>query len=350
MPLHGPERTVLLLVAAVVVVGGLLVRPLRPLAVAAGSVTLVAALPWGWAGDALVPALVSGVLLAVFVTAAYRHGPVVAGLPPMLRAAVTVPVLLLTVVGALLLPVSAPVPPHAALATWLTAPDAPPGTLLVPAGLWGDLVHDGVPAHRLIREGTGSAASADWTVSAAVPDAASVTTVGEGSTALTVQMSDRARTEERVREQADQRVQDAAQTLQAAREAVDLQQTAQQAERRAFGSLLAGTPGFTGPPAVEAALRDGGVDMRALAVLGSLSREYAVAVADLPVGAGEDPGAPRHEVLITGLGYASTAQPRVAAVLDQWLASWTPPLAPDAVTPGPDGILLSWTPESQPPA
>jgi putative peptide zinc metalloprotease protein len=346
MPLHGPERTVLLLVAAVVVVGGLLVRPLRPLVAAAGSVTLVAALPWAWASDALVPALVTGVLLAVFVTAAYRHRPVGGGIHPLLRTAVAVPVLLLTVVGALLLPVSAPVPPHAALAAWITAPDAPPGTLLVPAGLWGDLVHDGVPAHRLVREGTGSAASAFWTVSAASPGAAAVRTFGEGSTALTVEMSEHARTQE----QADQRASDAARTLQATRDAVAGRQAAQQAERAAFGSLLADTPGFSSSPAAEAALRDGGVDMRVLAVLGSLSREYAVAVAELPVGAGEDPGAPRHEVVITGLGYASTVRPDVAAVLGQRLASWAPPLAPAAVTPEPDGVRISWAPESQPSA
>jgi putative peptide zinc metalloprotease protein len=341
---------VLLFGAAVVVVGGLLVRPLRPLVAAAGSVTLVAALPWAWAGDALVPALVTGVLLAVFVTAAYRHRPVAAGIHPMLRTAVAVPVLLLTVAGALLLPVSAPAPPHAALAAWITAPDAPPGTLLVPAGLWGDLVHDGVPAHRLVREGTGLAASADWTVSAASPGAAAGTTFGEGSTALTVEMSEHARTQARIRDQANQRASQAAQTLQATRDAIAVQQAAQQAERAAFGSLLADSPGFAGPPAVEAALRDGGVDMRVLAVLNSLSREYAVTVADLPVGAGEDPAAPRHEVLITGLGMASTVRPEVAAVLDQRLASWTPPLAPAAVTPGPDGVRISWAPESQPSA
>jgi putative peptide zinc metalloprotease protein len=73
----------------------------------------------------------------------------------------------LVVVGALFLPSTAPRLPTADLAAWITGPSSHGGTVAVPASLWGDLVRDGVPAERLVREGAG--APADWTVGAGEP-------------------------------------------------------------------------------------------------------------------------------------------------------------------------------------
>jgi putative peptide zinc metalloprotease protein len=348
-PLQGPERTVLLLIAAVVVMGGLLIpalRPLRPFVAAAWSATALSALPWWASGDVLALGLVTAGLLAVFMTAAFVRRPAAHRPHPLHRAAVAVPTLLLVVVGALFLPATASVPPHAALASWITAPDGPTGTVLVPAGLWGDLLRDGVPPSRLVRAGSGT--DADWTVvvGAPLPGAEAAATFARDGTALSVVMSERARSEADARARADQRVQDAAREQEAAREQLALVQAEQQVARGSFGSLLAQRPGFGAPPDVEELLRNGGVDMRVLVILSSLTQDYAVTVAAVPVTAGDDPGLPRRQVLITALGYVPAVRPDVTAELSQRLTAWPPGIAPVEVTPGPEGVLVAWAPSS----
>ncbi|MFD2092376.1 hypothetical protein [Blastococcus deserti] len=349
-PLDASERTVLLLTVGVLVAAGLLLRPLRPWAVAAGAATVPAALSWPGTGDALALALVTGTVLAVLVAATFIRRQVAPRPNPLHRAAVAVPVLVLVLVGALFLPASAPVPPHAALASWITAPDGPSGTLLVPPGLWGDLVRDGVPPSRLVRAGTGVAADADWTVTvgAPTPGTEPAATFVRGATVLTVAMSEQARAEAQEQAQAQARAQEAARAEEAARQATQLQQVEQQTARRSFGSLLTERPGFTASPAALAALRDGSVDMRVLVVLDALTQEYAVTVSDVPVAAGDDGSRPRHQVLITSLAYRPISDPEAATFLTQWLAAWAPPFTPSAVTPGPDGLLVGWVPKSPP--
>ncbi|TQN43275.1 putative peptide zinc metalloprotease protein [Blastococcus colisei] len=346
-PLDGSERMVLLLTATVVVLGGLVLRslwPLRPFAAAAGSATVLAVLPWPASGDALALAVVTSGLLAVLMTAAFLRRPVANRPHPLHRAAVAVPAALLILAGTLFLPVAAPVPPHAALASWISAPDGPTGTVAVPAGLWGDLVRNGVPPSRLVRAGTD--ADADWTVVVGAPGPGTqpAATFAGGGTALTVEMSARARSEAIARARADQRAEVAARDQEAVQEQLVVLQAEQDAARRSLGGLLAERPGFVGSPHVLGALRDGSVDMRVLVVLASLTHEYAVTVADVPVAVGDDPALPRRHLLITSLGYAPVARPEVVAALTQRLTAWAPGIAPSEVTPGPEGVLVAWPP------
>jgi putative peptide zinc metalloprotease protein len=162
VPLDGPDRAALLLASIVVVVAGLAVSQPRAPAVAAGSVLLLAGLPWAGAGDALPVAVATVSLVGVLLINAWCSRPVEQRPHPLLRATVAIPVLVFAVVGALFLPPTVPVLPHAELAAWITGPSSEGGTVAVPASLWGDLVRDGVPPERLVRGGSGD--TADWTV------------------------------------------------------------------------------------------------------------------------------------------------------------------------------------------
>ncbi|MFC5950940.1 hypothetical protein ACFQH9_21965 [Pseudonocardia lutea] len=187
----GPEREVLLLVGALVVVGGLAVRRVRPAAAVAGSVVLLAAVPWSGAEGALPLVVVASVILGVLLIGTLGQGPVEARPHPLLRAALAVPAVLMTAVGALFLPVPAPAVPHEELARWITAPASPATSVVVPAGLWADLLRDGVPADRLSAAGSAPHVLPVWTVVAGDPGlqaerVAARFGTGSGSGSLTV--------------------------------------------------------------------------------------------------------------------------------------------------------------------
>jgi putative peptide zinc metalloprotease protein len=187
-PLDGPERAVLLLVAGLIVGAGFLVRRLRPPALATAVLVVLAALPWAGSGTALLVALLAVAALAALLTDGLIRGPVQERPHPLLRAAVAVPALVLTVVGALFLPVAAVVP-HAELAAWITGPSSAGGTVAVLPGLWGDLIRDGVPPDRLVLVAApGSTSGAPWTVEVgdATRRAPASATFGTGEAALTV--------------------------------------------------------------------------------------------------------------------------------------------------------------------
>ena len=71
---------------------------------------------------------------------------------------------MLVVDGSLFLPVAGRTPLHEQLAAWIDGPTSSGGTVAVPAGLWGDLLRDGVPPDRLVPAGSVAAVEADWTV------------------------------------------------------------------------------------------------------------------------------------------------------------------------------------------
>ncbi len=83
-----------------------------------------------------------------------------------------------------------------------------------------------------------------------------------------------------------------------------------------LGGLLAAAPGFTAPPDVLAALREGMVDMRLLAVLGALTSEHDVTLG-VPSSSGpsDADGVTTRRLLITHLDGQSTARRDVATTL-----------------------------------
>ncbi|WP_448623695.1 hypothetical protein [Geodermatophilus sp. URMC 64] len=333
MPLTGPERTMLLLLAAVVVAGALAVPRLRAPAVATATAVALAVQPWNGAAGALPAALVAAALAAALLCTATGRTSGDAPVRPWLKGCVASCAVLLTVAGALFLPLRAPGLPHAALAAWLTGPSAPAGALAVPAGLWGDLVRDGVPADRLVRDG-GRSDDVDLLVrTGQEASAGALATFGSGDTTLAVVPAPPS--------DADRRMA-AAEARAAAAEQADAR--AGVAERQSVGSLLVDAPRLAAPAEVRALLRDGRVDSRVLVVLGELVRQHQVTVSDLPPAAGEDPALPRHRVVVTRWdGRAVPSDPDAAALLTGELRAWQPPLAPVDVSSGRTGITIDWT-------
>ncbi|MFD2092378.1 hypothetical protein [Blastococcus deserti] len=334
------EHTVLLLVVVVAVGAGLVVRRLRPPALAAAALGVLAALPWRGAGTALLLAFLLAMGLAAVLTDAITRGPVRERPHPLVRVAVAVPALVVTVVGALFLPVSAGGSPHAELAAWIRGPASAGGIVAVPPGLWGDLVRDGVPAERLvIATAPGSSAAAHWTVEVgdASPRGDAPAGFGAGPTSLTVRPLPPAAS---ARPGPGSRPADEARVT---------GWTAPVAEQR-LGALVAASPGLLAPPDVLDLLRDGSVDARVLVVLAGLTVDHTPEVGAVPVGTGEDPRAVRrHEILVTRLDGRSAVRPEVVATLTRWLEAQPAPFAPSAVTPGESGVSITWSPPAPAP-
>jgi putative peptide zinc metalloprotease protein len=106
----------------------------------------------------------------------------------LLRAALAVPVLVMTFVGGLFMPASSPAFPHAELAAWITAPAGPSAPLSVPAAVWGNLLRDGVPPDRIHLAEPGDNAADGWAVVSGrvASDPRAVVEFGSGAGTLTV--------------------------------------------------------------------------------------------------------------------------------------------------------------------
>lgn len=192
--------------------------------------------------------------------------------------------------------------PHRDLAAWIVAVTAPPTTLRAPPGVWSDLIRDGVPADRLGPDGT--------LVIGVGPGQDGLARFGAGPAQLSVRP---------------------------AGPDTPITTILERESRITAGLQLAGNPRLAAPDAVRETLSAGGVDSRALVILGGLAGRGPIAVTDLPVVAGEEPALPRHRVVITGLSPAD---------LD-WLRAQLPPFAP-MIAPIPDNrapgeLTLSWT-------
>ncbi|GAA3230902.1 hypothetical protein GCM10017691_24320 [Pseudonocardia petroleophila] len=284
---EGRVHVPLLVAAAALAVVGIVRGRRRAAAALVGVGLLVVALP----GDVALPLLVATLL--VVGTQVVDDLRVPGGVVPLAAAAGTG-------LAAVVLPAawSGPGPdrPHRALATWIGTATEPGAVLTVPPGVWSDLVRDGVPARRLgpagtlvVVEGTSTAqdrlarfsnGSTQLTVSPATP----VTAVPEG------------------------------------------------AARARAGAQLDANPRFDAPDDVRAVIRTGGVDARALLVLGGLAGRTDVTVTALPVVAGEDPARPRHQVVLGG------ADPAAVDVLRAQQAPFAP-----LITGTPDALVLTWT-------
>jgi hypothetical protein len=300
----GPDRTVLVVVGAVVVVGGFLLPGLRTAAATTGSIVLLAALPWSSA-DVAVPALVVAI---VVVGAALVHEVAVraASRPPAVRraagalaalGAVAATVVSVLVIASDLRSAPAVEVPHAALAAWITGTTVAGDTVTVPPELTADLLADGVPADRL-GPGGKLLVRADGQ-----RGAAELARFGDGATGLSVGATDVP-----------------------AADAV----AAEAPARISAGGQLADNRNLVAPEGVRVVLRAGGVDSRALVMLAGLTAQGPVTVDDLPVVAGEDVALPRHRVVLTGVDERTFA----------WLRAQRPPFAPSVAGPGP--ATLTW--------
>src|SRR3954447_5137970 len=209
--LRGAEHTVLLLLSTVVVAAALLVRRLRPAAAVAASAVALLLAPWPGAGAAAAVALSAVVLLSALLVDS-QTGPSEQRMHPLVRGAVAVPILVLTIAASLFQPLGAPALAHASLAGWITGPSADGGTVAVPEALWGDLVRDGVPPNRLVLPADGVARDAAWIVGVGGgvrPGAPAEVTFGRGEDALVVQASDQADRRQQAAEEAQRLADDA---------------------------------------------------------------------------------------------------------------------------------------------
>jgi putative peptide zinc metalloprotease protein len=292
--LDGSERTVLLLIAGLVVGLGLVMRRLRPPALAAAALAGLSVLPWSGAGAALPLTVLVAVALAALLTDAMVRRPAEDRPHPLLRLVLAVPAIVMTIVGALFLPVTAPPLPHRELAEWITGPSSAGGIVAVPSGLWGDLLRDDVPADRLVVTTTpGASTPATWKAEVGdVAPAERSVNFGAGPSSVTVvplppaELQARAKAAELRATEAETRA------AQAEGRAV----AADLVTRQRFGTLLAASPSFQAPPDVLAAFRDGSVDGRVLVVLAELTAEHRIHLGPLPVVSGEDPDVPRHPI------------------------------------------------------
>jgi putative peptide zinc metalloprotease protein len=339
--LGGAEQTVLLLLCTAVVAAGLLVPRVRRAAAVAASAVALAVPPWPGAGVAAPIALSAVVLLGVLLVDALGD-PSEQRTHPLVRGAVAVPILVLTIAAALFQPLSAPALAHASLAGWITGPSADGGTVGVSDALWGDLVRDGVPPNRLVLPADESAGDAAWIVGVGGgvrPDAAAEVTFGRGAHALVVQASDRADAEARRQQEAEaaQRLADEAQRR------VDEAQAREEAEqvalRQAAGTLLVRSVRFSAPPDVDSALLEGTVDARVIAALSQLTGIHGVAIGSFP-----QPGdGSAAAVLVTGLDGVPASRGDVASTVTGLVQELPPAIAPSQVLPGPDGVFLVWS-------
>jgi putative peptide zinc metalloprotease protein len=336
--LGGAEQTVLLLLSTVVVAAGLLVRRLRPAAAVAASAVALVLAPWPGAGVAAAVALSAVVLLSALLVDSLG-GPSEQRMHPLVRGAVAVPILVLTIAASLFQPLSVPALAHASLAGWITGPSADGGTVGVPDALWGDLVRDGVPPNRLVLPADGSAGDAAWIVGVGGgvrPGAPAEVTFGRGADALVVQASARADRRQQAAEEGQRLADDAQRRADEAQAAEDAEQSAL---RQAAGSMLVRSARFSAPPDVESALLEGTVDARVIAALSRLTGTHGVAIGSLPQ-PGDGSGA---AVLVTALDGAPASRGDVASTVTGLVQELPPAISPSEVTPGPDGVVLVWS-------
>ncbi|WP_433507502.1 hypothetical protein ACQP04_14190 [Pseudonocardia halophobica] len=187
--LTGSERDVLVLLASVVVVGGVLaIRALRWTAVIAGPLVVLVAVNAPGA-DVALPLLVAAVVgVGALIVDAWTSRPVQVRPHPLLRALLAVPVLVLVVVGGIFLPAHTSELPHRHLASWILASPSAGPALETPPALWADLVRDGVPVDRLRLEATPSHGVTAWTIVAGDPgpEPRTAARLGSGTELVTV--------------------------------------------------------------------------------------------------------------------------------------------------------------------
>lgn len=192
-------------------------------------------------------------------------------------------------------PVAAPsTAAHQALAAWINAETDTTTVLEVPADVRADLIRDGVAARRLGPGGT-------FLVTRGGPGPGPpVARFGDGPDTLAVSRTD---------------------TGSAAETAVSA----------SWGRQLLANPAVVAEDRAAEVLQGGRADPRAVLVLAVLAARGPVHVLDLPGVPAEDPGVPRHQVVLDGLNSDGRA----------WVKAQRPPFTPLVTTDG-DTTTLAW--------
>ena len=183
---------------------------------------------------------------------------------------------------------------HQALAAWINAETDTATVLDVPPDVRADLIRDGVAAQRLGSGGT------------------LVVTRGGPGPGLPVA-----------------RFGDGPDTLAVSR--TDAGSAAETAVSASWGRQLLDNPAVRADDPARAVLASGPADPRAVLVLAVLAARGPVHVLDLPGVPAEDPGVPRHQVVLGGLNSDGLA----------WIKAQRPPFTPLVTTDG-DTTTLAW--------
>lgn len=120
------------------------------------------------------------------------------------------------------------------------------------------------------------------------------------------------------------------------------QAAAERQARTTVGQALAGLPRLAVDPGTRALLETGRTDPRLLAMLVTLAQRGELRLVDLPAVAGEDAaGQPRRQMRLAGPAVDGDA-------LAGFFAAQRDPFQPAALTPTPDGLLVSYPPLAPP--
>lgn len=291
------DRSVVLVAVTVVAVVGIAAPKAWPVVTA--TLTGVGLLGWlGPAADALLPVLVAGVAVIVALVLATVRPPLLAtGFAAVLATAAAATVLVV--------PPAAPLVGHAALADWVAREVPGEARVAVPADVWADLHRD------FARRGrdTVVVGTAGSLVATTGPHAGVVLARFGTLTLLATELDP---------SYLDRR------------------------DRAAAGRQLADNPRLHAPDGVLAALRDGRVDQRAMAVLAGLCVEHDLTVAATGNDAAERGTAlPNRTVTLSELDGRPLTRATAVPLLD-WLDAQLPPYAPAARTVTGSGVALSW--------
>jgi hypothetical protein len=369
-PLTGLDR-VLLVLAGVAAAGGLLVRWLRPLALAVLALGAgVAAVPHARLPLAILVLPLAALLLPAVLDAAAarwrthelsraRHAAV-----PVDRRRLAAPAAVLTAavvaLGIAWVPAAGAARRGTAVDSaldqardWVLSSLPTRPRIAVDSALWAKLLEAGYPADRMLSAGgLGLRSTKDrpgWSDCVFV--------IGRDAELLRATPTDLAR---QAREHSTvvagwglgaDRI-DARRIL--LDPATALTQAVQDERSRAeTGAALTGNPALTLSPDSVRLLRRGDVDARLVAVLATIATQHRLAVTTFPAVSGEDDRLPRRQIAILTIdGESVTRGSPAADVLSQWLHAQQPPYQPAAsvVTNvgGSTALLVSYDAVSQP--
>jgi hypothetical protein len=368
--LTGLDR-VLLGVAGAAAVGGLLVRWLRPLAIAVLALGVaVAVLPPARLPLAVLLLPLAALLVPAAMTAAgarwrdrevsrARHAAV-----PVSRRRLALPgaagIVLVLALGVAWVPAAGAARRGVAVDTavdqardWVLASLPTRPRIAVDSALWATLTDAGYPADRMVSAGgLGLPAATDrsgW------PDVVFV--IGRDTELLRAAPGDQARlAREHATVVAGWGV--GADRVDARRVLLDpataLTQAVQDERSRAeAGAALTGNPSLHLAPEAAVLLRRGDVDARLIAVLATIATQHRLGIATFPAVFGEDDRLPRRQLAVSSIdGIPITPRSATAGVLAQWLAAQQPPYQPagSVVTNVGTGtaLLVSYDAVSQP--